>query len=440
MTKEDYLRKKSLQLIYPIILKSNASSESLFFFRIIFGLLVGCILFFGNYLYSAIAISLFQFVMLLDYIDGTLARNKGRFSHKFLLLDRYFHYFISAFFLLAVAFSIHNFTFLIVGSIGSLFIILTALIENLYLKDKLKEVRQQKRQSKFQNLRDFLIIDSPFSIFFFLIVLNQLTLIILLFSFVKFVLLVKKIKMIKDKSSEDIKKQLAEYYHGSQAERYDNLSGSWKDMYDKEVEIIQSFLENEGEDSDLGNVNQGKILDVACGTGRHFSIYKGFEIYGVDISSEMLEKAKKRFLSAKLIKHDASELPFANNEFNICISSRFICHTPDYIKVLKEMKRVTKTKGVIIADFPNKYSLSYFPTKLRLLLGKLRYFNQFSFIGLESLAEELGLEIVDVKTRAFLPPKIFGEKLYFITKVLNKRLTDKLWKFSTPFHVKFRKL
>jgi SAM-dependent methyltransferase len=72
----------------------------------------------------------------------------------------------------------------------------------------------------------------------------------------------------------------------------------------------------------------GRLVDLGCGTGRlclHFAA-KGFECVGVDLSDEMLARAREnagdrpvRFLKANLV--DLAELPEASFDYAACLFS-----------------------------------------------------------------------------------------------------------------------
>lgn len=230
-----------------------------------------------------------------------------------------------------------------------------------------------------------------------------------------------------------VKKVLAGYYTGRQAFDYNKTKRSdirLKDLLDKESEIVREFLTQ---------VPSGKILDVACGTGIMFPNYGKHEIYGVDISSDMLAIARKDFPSAKLFKSEAEKLPFPDNYFSATISSRFICHIPNYEKVISEMVRVTKPGGFLILDFFNKLSLTYPTTKIRLMSGDLRYFNLFSYRDVKKIAERYNLEIKSMRSKVLLPPKIFPKFAYKLSRKVNDFLADSMPKISSPMYFLFVK-
>jgi len=143
-----------------------------------------------------------------------------------------------------------------------------------------------------------------------------------------------------------------------------------------------------------------RILDIATGTGKQAFAFakKGYEVFGIDLSEEMLRVAKKNntYKNVKFDVADATNLPFEDNSFDVsCVS--FALH--DMIptireKALKEMVRVTKPKGtIVIVD----YSLP--ENKIRRFLfyniAKLYepYYTEFIKYDLETQLKKSGMEI-----------------------------------------------
>lgn len=104
---------------------------------------------------------------------------------------------------------------------------------------------------------------------------------------------------------------------------------------------------------------KSKILDVACGTGTQALLLAkhGYEVTGVDLSTAMLKRARlktNKEYSVSFIRADATKLPFKNNTFNASTISFGLHDMPEEIrvKILREMKRVTKKRGrILIADY-----------------------------------------------------------------------------------------
>ena len=132
----------------------------------------------------------------------------------------------------------------------------------------------------------------------------------------------------------------------------------WADTYDKEQDNLMLFYDNIILNELLSKIElKGKvILDYGCGTGRnwsHFMKNESEEIIGSDISSNMLEKLKSKYESAKthLIKN--SKLPFMNNnQCDIIVSTLVIAHVKNNEKLFAEWNRVIKEESdIIITDF-----------------------------------------------------------------------------------------
>ena len=95
---------------------------------------------------------------------------------------------------------------------------------------------------------------------------------------------------------------------------------------------------------------------MGCGWGRHFPLYEqfGVEIYGVDISSKMIEEARKNYKNTvvNLEVSTAEKLPFDDGEFDfLCCLGVF---DATYQEVaLAEMLRVVKLNGRIVVTGKN---------------------------------------------------------------------------------------
>jgi ubiquinone/menaquinone biosynthesis C-methylase UbiE len=133
--------------------------------------------------------------------------------------------------------------------------------------------------------------------------------------------------------------------------------------------------------SELKRYNpKGKLVDLGCGSGNLIvqitKHYPNLDLIGVDISSEILELAKKRAFESNLnekIKFkigSVEDLPFSDNSIDFLISSLSLHHWQEPIKALSEACRVLKQKGILlIFDFRRDarkffYGLLKFATKV----------------------------------------------------------------------------
>ena len=92
----------------------------------------------------------------------------------------------------------------------------------------------------------------------------------------------------------------------------------------------------------------GRVLDIACGTGKTMEILSKFsmlEIHGCDISDLLIKKANSRGIEkARLKVGDATNMDYERNSFDYAYSIGSLEHfTEDgIVSLLKECKRVTK--------------------------------------------------------------------------------------------------
>jgi demethylmenaquinone methyltransferase/2-methoxy-6-polyprenyl-1,4-benzoquinol methylase len=106
-----------------------------------------------------------------------------------------------------------------------------------------------------------------------------------------------------------------------------------------------------------------KILDLATGTGDVLLTFAEkrpdfYSAVGIDLADRMMRigahKVKQRRLHNKIsFKHaDATALPFPDTSFDVTTISFGIRNIPDYIRALREMRRILKPDGkALILEF-----------------------------------------------------------------------------------------
>lgn len=122
-----------------------------------------------------------------------------------------------------------------------------------------------------------------------------------------------------------------------------------------------------------------RVLDVGCGSGSLlFSLADNFrEFYGLDIEKTRIAEAGKtavekfsqsgrKFVFAE--KNLDERLDFPDDHFDAITCLAVIEHIFDVYSLVKEMKRVLKPGGCIIAEVPN---IAYLKYRLKLLGGVL---------------------------------------------------------------------
>jgi ubiquinone/menaquinone biosynthesis C-methylase UbiE len=99
----------------------------------------------------------------------------------------------------------------------------------------------------------------------------------------------------------------------------------------------------------------GKVLDAGSGTGMpvaEFLVKTGFEIVGIDISSGMVETARKNVPGATFRQMDMTELDFPPESFDGLISTYAIFHVPKemHAGIFRSFHTILKPQGVMLVS------------------------------------------------------------------------------------------
>lgn len=116
-----------------------------------------------------------------------------------------------------------------------------------------------------------------------------------------------------------------------------------------------------------------RVLDLGCGGGRHLwlAAKEGFSAYGIDLSSQAIQKAKNWLEKEKLPFEDLrsgnifEKLPYADNFFDIVISYGVLDHLAmaEAKKALAEARRVLRPEGTLFLKLESTTSFTYDPTR-----------------------------------------------------------------------------
>jgi malonyl-CoA O-methyltransferase len=128
----------------------------------------------------------------------------------------------------------------------------------------------------------------------------------------------------------------------------------WSEVYDTDGNPLVA-MEEPLVDQLLGRVAGLKVADIGCGTGRHALrlAEAGAEVWGVDFSDGMLERARTKASNGKhpiqFISHDlARPLPFADGFFDRVVCGLVLDHIPDLERFFGELKRICSLKGFLV--------------------------------------------------------------------------------------------
>jgi ubiquinone/menaquinone biosynthesis C-methylase UbiE len=154
-----------------------------------------------------------------------------------------------------------------------------------------------------------------------------------------------------------------------------------------------------------------KVLDVCTGTGEMALrlARKGAVVTGVDVTSAMLEKAKRKAgdLPIDFRLADARHMDFPDKSFDVSVLSLALHDMPRKVRleVLRETARVTRSRIVIVDyDFPESPWLRRSLVRLVQLFETV-YLTGFADEGVLPHLKDVGLEQVDVK---LYRPLVFG--------------------------------
>jgi ubiquinone/menaquinone biosynthesis C-methylase UbiE len=153
---------------------------------------------------------------------------------------------------------------------------------------------------------------------------------------------------------KDFWEKYATHYHRSKKTSYQEY------LYSYQLNFI------------LNNCHErGFLLDIGCGTGiltqelsEHFH-----RVIGCDLSEKMLKEALRYYrkeLSGKLINSDIYHLPFGDEAFMNVVCLGVFSYLEKKLQALREIVRITRSKGTIIFDVLGRYSYR----RLRYKLGK----------------------------------------------------------------------
>jgi ubiquinone/menaquinone biosynthesis C-methylase UbiE len=144
-------------------------------------------------------------------------------------------------------------------------------------------------------------------------------------------------------------------------------------------------------------VPQGvKVLDLGCGPGESTRLMKekGYLAIGVDQSPKMIEAAQSRGVDSYIT--DCNPLPFEDNEFDAIFVCTALEWSEEPHKIVKEMVRVLKPSGYVVAVTLGPLTRPRWSAYQR-LYGQPVIHNMMMPWEMQKLLEEHGLTCNDMK-------------------------------------------
>jgi len=98
---------------------------------------------------------------------------------------------------------------------------------------------------------------------------------------------------------------------------------------------------------------KARISDAGCGAGvpcARLLVQAGFEVVGVDFSSNMLRLARKSVREATFIKEDMTRLGFRDNAFDGLVALYSVIHVPRelHASLYQSFHRILKPDGMML--------------------------------------------------------------------------------------------
>jgi SAM-dependent methyltransferase len=173
------------------------------------------------------------------------------------------------------------------------------------------------------------------------------------------------------------------------------------------------------------------LLDVGCGTGaiaKPLQEIPDCNVYGIDASPRMAELTRASGVPAEVA--DVQALPFGDDEFDVVIAAWMLYHVQDLDRGLREIRRVLRRGGYLIAVTNSVRHLE----ELWALVGRDRASEALAFTA-ENGSEILGRHFAEIEQRdahgTVTFPDRSAARAYIASYVPTAHLADRLPDFIT---------
>lgn len=139
------------------------------------------------------------------------------------------------------------------------------------------------------------------------------------------------------------------------------------------------------------HVSQGAyVLDIGCGFGEVLSgISNSYRLQGMDYSDSNVRIAQELLKDQAEVKQGSIyEIPYETASQDVCLCLEVLEHIEDDARAVREIVRVLKPDGILIAAVPPTY---YWP-QYEELIGHFRHYTRRSF---EDLLHRVGFIVTD---------------------------------------------
>jgi len=139
----------------------------------------------------------------------------------------------------------------------------------------------------------------------------------------------------------------------AEGREYDLAGGyrAWSETYDTPLRLFR--LEQPIMHRLFDSLSPSRVLDAACGTGRHseYLAGRGHRVIGIDRSPEMLQRARLKVPSGDFREGNLEALPVEAESVDVVVCALALVHLPQVEGAIREFARVIRPGGrVIISD------------------------------------------------------------------------------------------
>lgn len=180
--------------------------------------------------------------------------------------------------------------------------------------------------------------------------------------------------------------------------------------------------------TDILNVTpEDRILDLACGQGRHTLelVRRGYQAEGLDRSRFLISRAKntakKQGISIKFREGDARKMPYPSDTFDVVLilgnSFGYFETVRDDLRILKEVYRVLKPWGRVLIDVADgEYLRSHFQPR------SWEWIDKKMFVCRErSLSADqhrlISREVITDVHKGVIADQFYAERLYTVEEL-----------------------
>jgi len=165
-----------------------------------------------------------------------------------------------------------------------------------------------------------------------------------------------------------------------------------------------------------------RILEIGCADGRLLASLTPSHGVGVDFSSEMIERARKKHPELTFIHADAHDLSIIDERFDVIILSDLVNDLWDVQRVLEQVQRLSTPRTRIIINFYSRLWQLILGIAQRLNLATFNLFqNWLTREDVMSLLQLSGFETIRTSQEILFPLPLGG---------LANRFLVRLWPFN----------